>query len=273
MAAFIDVVRRTPLLGPALVLLRRLVGTLHTGQTVLRLWVADRLLPSSYFVQIQPKYARSHPEVVREQSDYDRGHDWPQMRDGVRVLQVRMLLDRAGTLSEGDYGEVGTYQGNLARLIYRYKVPEATLFCFDTFEGFDQRDLDLERETSGVDATVGQFGDTNQERVRERITGSSAGRADLRLRKGFFPDTFAGLEDRTWRFVVLDPDLYGPVKHGLELFWPRLVPGGIILIDDCVASYYRGVDMAVREFCEPRNIPVVPVADCSGGAVIVKPGG
>jgi O-methyltransferase len=32
--------------------------------------------------------------------------------------------------------------------------------------------------------------------------------------------------------VLLDADLFAPIKAGLELFWPRLVPGGLILVHD-----------------------------------------
>ncbi len=41
-------------------------------------------------------------------------------------------------------------------------------------------------------------------------------------------------------FAHLDVDLYKPTLHSLECIWPKLSPGGIILLDDyCDAKLYN----------------------------------
>lgn len=52
---------------------------------------------------------------------------------------------------------------------------------------------------------------------------------DTVVRKGYFPETAKGLEEERFAFVSLDTDLYQPILAGLEFFWPRLNPGGMIL--------------------------------------------
>ncbi len=234
----------------------------------LRLAVSEFFLPKEYYVQMRPVYASSGWE--REHKTYSRLHDWPHLRDGNRVLQAHLLLRQVHNLPEGDYAELGTYRGNYGRLIYSRMVPGARFYCFDTFEGFDDRDLKPEARASGIAPRESVFADTSLRLVEQNITAGAA--ADrLVFRKGFFPDTFSGLEGKRWRFVLPDADLYAPIKAGLEIFWPQMAPGGVILVHDYLSDYFEGAKIAVDEFCGPRGISVTPWPDRVGSAVLIKP--
>ncbi len=235
----------------------------------LRLIAAESLLPGGYYVQMRPAYASEQWEADRRR--YDKLHDWDNFRDGGnRVLQAHILLDKVKELSTGDYAEVGTYQGNYARIIYSRMASGATLYCFDTFTGFPEASVRDEAQKTGLVVSAGTFSDTSQARVAQAIAGQPSPSRGLVLQQGEFPATFAGLENHTWRFVLLDADLYAPIKAGLELFWPRLVPGGFILAHDYLSGY-PGVSQAVHEFCDPLGIVPVPWPDRVGTAVIPKP--
>lgn len=75
---------------------------------------------------------------------------------------------------------------------------------------------------------------------------------------GWIPESF--LPDRTdlYRFVHVDVDLYQPTKDSLEYFWPRLVPGGVIMCDD---YNWPGAKRALEQFCGANHIPfeITPV--------------
>ena len=145
------------------------------------------------------------------------------------------------------------------------------MHCFDTFEGFDARDLHLDRHDAPGWLHVGHFGDTSLEAARRYI--SDRWNTRLKLHKGFFPDTFAGLEQHRWRFVHLDADLYAPTLTALERFYPRLVPGGVLLIHDYRNRvYYEGAAKAVRAYFRPLGIHPVPMPDKAGSAVIIRSG-
>ena len=92
---------------------------------------------------------------------------------------------------------------------------------------------------------------------------------NLTLRKGFFPDSFAGLETNRWCFVHLDCDLYEPTKAGLERFWPAVVHGGVIAVHD-YNSNYSGVKMAVDEYSATEKIRIIPWNDRCGSAILIK---
>ena len=88
---------------------------------------------------------------------------------------------------------------------------------------------------------------------------------------GFFPETTAGLEDCRFALVSLDADLYAPTLAGLHFFYPRLNPGGVILLQDYNSRRFRGAAQAVKDF-ERASGPValVPLCDLHGTAVIVR---
>ena len=232
----------------------------------LRLSIAEKFLPADYYVQLRPPYATHTWEVDRRR--YDEKHDWDNFRDGNRVLQAHVILDRVKRCASGDYAELGTYQGNYARIIYSQMVEGTSLYCFDTFTGFPEISVQKELGTTGHAVSVGTFSDTSQAKVEHAIAGRTSP-PRLVLRAGEFPATFVGLEDRQWRFILLDADLYAPIKAGLEMFWPRLVPGGFILCHDYLSGY-PGVRKAVDEFFDPLGIVPVPWPDRVGTAVVGK---
>lgn len=60
------------------------------------------------------------------------------------------------------------------------------------------------------------------------------------------------------------------VKAYLELFYPRMVKGGIILIHDYFTEFYHGVKVAVDDFEKNYNIKLtrVPIGDGISIAIV-----
>jgi hypothetical protein len=60
------------------------------------------------------------------------------------------------------------------------------------------------------------------------------------------------------------------MKAGLEFFYPRLAPGGLLLLHDYSSGCFPGAKQAVDEFAKtiPENIVLQP--DKSGTAIIRK---
>jgi len=241
-----------------------------------RIAVVGLLLPGKCFVQITPNSVDKmgyFPGLRGETRAYNHDTSMAQKSlaiDGNRVIMLRMMLQQVASLDSGDYAELGTYRGISARLILRHMHPDAKLHCFDTFDGFD--DKDTRKETSevrnrGID---GAFSDTSLRRAEKYVLDGKSSDDRLCFHKGFFPDTFKGLEKCSWRFVHLDPDLYAPTLEGLRCFYPRLVPGGVILLHDYY-SFFAGVRRAANEFFSPLGIVVMPMVDKAGTGIVIKP--
>jgi O-methyltransferase len=54
----------------------------------------------------------------------------------------------------------------------------------------------------------------------------------VRFLPGWFRDTLPTLRDERWSVVRLDGDLYESTIIGLEELYPRLAPGGFLIVDD-----------------------------------------
>ncbi len=184
----------------------------------------------------------------------------------LRAATFRRLADRVSANGiEGALAELGTYRGDFAWQLNE-RFPERRLYLFDTFDGFDERDIRVEREVSSSRAAAHDFSDTRARDVLARMPYED----QVVIRKGFFPETAQGLEER-FALVSIDVDLYAPTLAGLEYFYPRLVRGGAILLHDYNSLQFDGVRKAVEEY-ERRHgmLPLIPLSDLHGTAVITR---
>jgi len=164
---------------------------------------------------------------------------------------------------KGNTAELGVYKGKFARYINQY-FPERSLYLFDTFEGFDNRDIIS--ETKNKFSTGEQnFSDTSVESVLKLMPFPQK----CVPVKGFFPESAKKIDD-SFVFVSLDADLYEPIYNGLKFFYPKLVSGGYIFIHDFNNDKYKGARKAVEQFCDEQKINYLPIPDSAGSAVIMK---
>ena len=161
----------------------------------------------------------------------------------------------------GDILELGVDKGNSASVLSLWaKRLDRVLYLLDTFEGFAPADL------VGVDeGHAVSFADADVNIVLRRLAGNH-----IRVIKGYFPDTASQIpEDATFCLIHLDCDLYQPFIAALEFFWPRLNPGGFLVMHDYMSLYWDGVEKAVDEFFASRAECIVPMPDM-GGTVVVR---
>ncbi len=164
---------------------------------------------------------------------------------------------------QGAVAELGVYKGKFARYINQY-FSKRTFYLFDTFEGFDKRDV-ADETSKGFSKGDQDFSDTSAEAVLQRMPFPQ----QCKIRKGFFPQTAEGLDEQ-FVFVSLDTDLYEPIYAGLVYFYPRLVSGGYIFVHDYNNDNYKGAAEAVNRFCKEHNTGFVPIPDSGGTVVITK---
>lgn len=111
---------------------------------------------------------------------------------------------------------------------------------FDTFEG-----MPTSKVSPGDWHRAGEFADAGDGPAIELQKNYP----HVRIWKGIFPESAAGFDSRL-SFVHLDADLYQSTMDGLNLFYPLLNPGGVILLDDYASLGCPGVHVAVRNFFE-----------------------
>ena len=135
----------------------------------------------------------------------------------------------------GDMAECGVFRGGSAKLMAKADTADRILHIFDTFEGIpaEQR---MEGEHKAGDFT------SNRADVEEFLRDCPT----IKIYEGLVPDTLDAIKDLTFSLVNLDMDIYVPTIAALHFFWPRLSPGGVIVLDDVSGLY--GVTRAMHEF-------------------------
>lgn len=176
------------------------------------------------------------------------------------VFNIKQLFAEA---VPGDCAELGVYRGNSASVIARYaRLAGKTTYLFDTFAGFARDDLDA----SVPENLAAEFDDTSLERVG-RVVGTDG----VVFCKGHFPNSIpASLHDRTFCLVHIDCDLYAPAWAALEFFYPRLHPGGMLILHDYANPAWSGIRRAADTFLAGQPERLVLLPDKSGSAVLRK---
>ena len=203
-----------------------------------------------------PKDGSENCEIV----DHD---SWDGVRRDMMLLLLKSIEDRR---VPGRFAELGVYKGGTAQLIHMYS-PNRELELFDTFEGFDRRDMQDDEEKAGHIVDEALFKDTGLELVKLAIASKND---NVHFHKGFFPESFPpALAGESFAFVHLDADLYAPILAGLKLFYPLLSGGGFLVVHDYNA--WIGARQAVDEFSSERGLIPIPMPDKSGSCIFVKP--
>ena len=177
--------------------------------------------------------------------------------------KIAMILEDKAV--SGAVAELGVYRGDFAKVINTV-FPERKLYLFDTFEGFPEEDMNYETENNLLLNTVGKLSNTSVEYVMGRMPHPER----CVIRKGYFPETAAGLEDERYAFVNIDVDLYKPILAGLEYFWPRMAENGYIFVHDYFSFSYAGTKKAIEEFSERFHVGFTPIGDTLSVAFVKK---
>lgn len=176
-------------------------------------------------------------------------------------LEASQLLSLVRSTSKlgGSMAEVGVFRGASARLI-RQADAVRPLHLFDTFEGLP------EPATTDVEIHAGPFEKNEFACSLEQVRNNLKSCANVHFHKGLFPETGKAVENEKFSFVHSDVDLYAGTRSVLEFFYPRMLPGGMILTHDFATAH--GPHKAFTEFME--NLPE-PLIELPGDqAMVVK---
>jgi O-methyltransferase len=187
-----------------------------------------------------------------------------KFKDKNRFYSLWLLMNRIEDEGvEGAMAELGVYKGETAKLLH-HMAPYRDLFLFDSFDGLPRQvikeDCDGVVRTRSVD-----FSDTTPAEVAKYIDGNSK----VKIISGIFPHTVNEVPDVKYAFVHIDADLYQSTLDALNYFYPRLSPGGCIVVHDYNHDW-EGVVKAVDEFGATIAESFVPIADMYGSVVLVK---
>jgi O-methyltransferase len=184
----------------------------------------------------------------------------------------------------GAFVECGVWRGGSAMLmalaLSAAGAPDRELWLYDTFSGMTEpsaADVDwtgvpaaeqLARATADPDDLVRAYATLGEVRANLARTGHPESR--LHFVAGRVEETIPGDAPERLALLRLDTDWEASTRHELEHLWPRLEPGGVLIVDDY--GHWRGARRAVDSYFEGRaDAPLLLRVDYTG-RVAVRPG-
>ena len=149
-----------------------------------------------------------------------------------------------------DFVECGCFYGHstymLATLLKQNGF-KGEFHVFDSFEGLS--------EFSDADACDYYINDEQIAKTRKHFASDEKQFRNLfesfefvRLHPGWIPTKFHEMRECDLAFISIDVDLYAPTLDSLKFLFPKLMPGGIIYLDDYGYKTFPGARIAVDEF-------------------------
>lgn len=216
-----------------------------------------------YIICAMPDFNGQQMEYVKRGIPFENILDFRHAHHFEKHILHQCLINEVARRGvPGAVAELGVDYGDTAKYINLY-LPDRTLYLFDTFSGFDERDKD---STQASDAKWLEF--YNVRSTAEQVLSKMFYPEKCVIKKGYFPDSLEGMED-TFAFVHIDCDLYNPITAGLEYFYPRLNKGGYVVVHDFYEVRYPQSKRAVRDFADKNNLTYV-TDYFSNSAVFVK---
>lgn len=158
----------------------------------------------------------------------------------------------------GDFVECGVWQGGsammMASALSRFGV-ERKIWLYDTFSGMTEptsRDMDFGGEAAlgkwqeRLDTDGNQWCRAELESVKRNMARTGYREDAVRYVQGPVEQTLAGSSPDQIALLRLDTDWYESTRVELEVLYPKLVIGGVLIVDDY--GHWQGARQAVDEY-------------------------
>lgn len=180
----------------------------------------------------------------------------------------------------GDIVECGVWRGGsmqaVALALLEEGVSDRGLHLFDTFEGMtpptekDRREgVPAEELLASRDKDHRIWAVAGLDDVQEAMREVAYPEELVHFHRGRVEDTVPALAPARIALLRLDTDWYESTKHELEHLYDRLVPGGVLIIDDY--GDWEGARQATDEFFAGLPEPVLLIP-AGSGRIAVKAG-
>ena len=278
--------------------------TLHKGQEVdarqLYIDMVERCVLNIPYVDAELNPIQPHGRVRKlvlgalkrariqlahaRRGDYERrlaGHDVSDIAHSMlslkRLDNVRMCLETIlEEMIPGDLIETGVMRGGtviLMRAILKaYGITDRVIWVADSFEGLPPPDPENYPADAGAAWHLRPLTEVGVEHVKRNFERYGLFDNQVKFLRGWFRDTLPTAPIERLAVLRLDGDLYESTMDALVPLYPKLSPGGFIIIDDYNLPTCR---QAVSDYREKQGITdeIVPIDDAgiywrkTGGAV------
>jgi len=161
----------------------------------------------------------------------------------------------------GDFVECGVWKGGsvmaMALTLLQDGPADRRLHLFDTFAGMTQpgsQDVDYLGQTASQILEQVRCAATRAE-VEAAVFSTGYDRGQVQFVPGPVEETIPAQAPDQIALLRLDTDWYQSTRHELTHLFPRLAPGGVLIIDDY--GHWQGARRAVDEYFETNSVRIL----------------
>jgi len=200
-------------------------------------------------------------EIPYDEGTRGDGRVWPTraltMIGEIRLHHLRECVETVLCDSvPGDLIEAGVWRGGasimMRAVLAAYGVDDRRVWLADSFRGLpppnpERYPADAGLDLSGIPALA-----VSADTVRENFRAFDLLDDRVRFAEGWFAETLPHLDAQAFAVIRLDGDLYESTTDALESLYPKLSPGGFLVVDDygCIPACRA----AVHDYRERHGI-------------------
>lgn len=235
--------------------------------------IGFRTVPKIAAIGDDPTFGRIYQECVKY-----------TITSQERMYSLYTAVDyicRAGI--EGDVVECGVWRGGSSKLVActLSELEDKTrhLYLYDTFSGMTeptQQDRRLSDGTAATETWKKHQHDTHNDwayapldDVQKTMWSTAYPRELIHFVEGKVEETIPGTIPDQIALLRLDTDWYDSTYHEMVHLYPRLVPGGVLIIDDY--GCWAGARAAIDRYLSENNIVILLHRMDDEGRIAIKP--
>ena len=201
----------------------------------------------------------------------------PRVYALVRAVEYVVARDVPGSVVECGVWRGGSMMAAALTLL-RLEVTDRELYLYDTFAGMPPPS-EADTTRSGVraadllaqedkDSHIWAIASLSD--VRAAVLSTRYPQERIHFVEGLVENTLPKTIPDEVAVLRLDTDWYRSTKHELEQLYPRLAPGGVLILDDY--GHWQGARRAVDEYFDEEHITLLLNRVDGTARIGVKPG-
>jgi len=211
-------------------------------------------------VDVKDPISENHP-LIYDAAIRHEGSDWPstaltmigtRRMDNIREL-AKVVLDNN---IPGDFIETGVWRGGacifMAAILKAYNDTMRKVWVCDSFHGLPAPNVEKYPQDEGdIHYHLSWFLAISKETVEENFKKHNLLSPQVQFVKGWFSDTLSTIPAKQFAIVRLDGDMYESTMDSLVALYPKLSPGGFLIVDD---FGHPRCKQAIIDYREKHNI-------------------
>lgn len=167
---------------------------------------------------------------------------------------------------QGDFVECGVYKGGYSLAVMDYlnfPALNKKFWLFDTYEGLSFDHLTTKEKAAGLFKEYSHY-----ENCYDWVLNIFKDLPAIII-KGTVPETLGQYKGNDVAYLSIDMNCVEPEIAAVNYFWEKIVPGGVIILDDYGFKVHIEQKKAFDKFALERNVRILQLP--TGQGLIFKP--